>query len=45
VVAEANTIRRRNAARANGEKKYDDARHYAESPGADADVASARIRR
>jgi hypothetical protein len=34
-----------NAERANGEKKYDDARRYAESAGADADVASARIRR
>jgi hypothetical protein len=31
-----------NAERANGEKKFDDARRYAESAGADADVATAR---
>jgi hypothetical protein len=31
-----------NAERANGEKKYDDARRYAESAAADADVATAR---
>jgi hypothetical protein len=31
-----------NAERANSEKKYDDARRYAESAAADADVASAR---
>jgi hypothetical protein len=31
-----------NAERANAEKKYDDARRYAESAAADADVASAR---
>ena len=31
-----------NAEKANGEKKYDDARRYAESAEADADVASAR---
>jgi hypothetical protein len=31
-----------NAERANGEKKYNDARRYAESAAADADVASAR---
>jgi hypothetical protein len=31
-----------NAERADGEKKYDDARRYAESAAADADVATAR---
>ena len=31
-----------NAERATGEKKYDDARRYAESAAADADVATAR---
>jgi hypothetical protein len=31
-----------NAERANGEKKYNDARRYAESAAADADVATAR---
>jgi hypothetical protein len=31
-----------NADRANGEKKYDDARRYAEAAAADADVATAR---
>jgi hypothetical protein len=31
-----------NADRANGEKKYDDARRYAENAAADADVATAR---
>ena len=31
-----------NAGRANGEKKYDDARRYAESAEADAEVATAR---
>jgi hypothetical protein len=31
-----------NAERASGEKKYDDARRYAEAAGADADVATAR---